>query len=189
MNESCLLPGNDYPGLILLGASGTGKTLVGAVVAAQMGLPLVESVEVAQRLLEGEVGEGFNRDVELTHQVLNQAALEVLRMGGEGVGAVVTLSPSAPLDPDVHQAILDCKAAGVPVVALEAALDTLIGRTGLGAARPVQLGMPRAWFKGFLETLTRRYEELVDHWFETDRTEAAVLGVTIASAVQLDSSR
>lgn len=186
--NSCLLPGNDYPVVIILGSSGSGRTSVGQVVAQQMSAPFVESEEVAEATLGHSIAEEFNRDSALAHAALNKAANEVLRIGGAGAGAVVALSPSAILDEAVARAVKECKAAGTLVVALEASLATLAARTGLNAQRPVFMGTPRAWFRQQVAQLQAAYEEVADQFYATDDTDPAEVGLSIANAVRLDSS-
>ncbi len=185
--NSCLLPGNDYPVAVILGCSGSGRTSVGQAVAEQMSAPFVESEEVAEEMLGHSLAAEFNLDVGQAHRSLNDAALEVLRQGGAGAGAVVSLSPSAILDDAVMGAVLECRAAGTPVVALEASLNTLTHRTGLNAQRPVFMGTPRAWFRQQTAELNAAFEKVTDHFFATDDTTPLEVGLSIVNTVRLDS--
>lgn len=186
--NSCLLPGNDYPVVVLIGASGTGKTCVGRVLAEELGAPFIESEEVAEDMSGLSVTELFNRDLDAAHTTLNEAAAQTLAEGGPGAAAVVALSPSAVLDPNVQDALREAKRFGAPIIALEATLQTLASRTGLNAQRPVFMGTPRAWFRRQIAELEAGYEKLTDLFVETDYTTCEEAASSIAETVRLHSN-
>lgn len=186
--NSCLLPGIDYPVLVLIGASGSGRTCVGAAAAEMLNAPFVESEDIAEERLGIAVGAQFNQDAKVAQAALDEAAVEALREGGVGAGAVVALSASAPLSGEVRDALDACRHAGSPVVALEASLPTLSQRTGLNAQRPVFLGTPRAWFRAQIAELEAAYGKVADHFFETDATTCEEAAARIVETVRLDSN-
>lgn len=185
MNQ-CFLPGNDYPIAILLGASGTGRTSVGESLARTLNVELIEAEHLAEQFLSKPLFDAFNEDLGAAHGALDRAAQLLVRESGAGAGAVVTLSPSSTLKPEVIQLLEEASSAGTPIIGLEASLGTLARRAGLNASRPVFLGTPRAWFRDQIAQVNSALEPVVDQWFETDQVPPEETAATIANALQLD---
>lgn len=173
------------PAVILVGAPGTGKSAVAGALGRTLGLPVAESDSVAEHLLGRPVSALMIDDPEGALEALNEAAVEVLRAGGSGADAVVTLSASAPLDPRVGEALNDAKQLDVPVVVLTAALSTLVRRNGLNAPQPPGLGTPRAWFRSHLKTLEDAYLLIGDYWCDTDGCDPEACALQIAENLGL----
>lgn len=148
------------PRVVLVGAPGAGKTTVGRLVAARLGVGFRDTdhdVEVAAGKTVADVfvddGEDAFRAAEA---VAVQAALAehdgVLALGG---GAVLSL---------VTRRLL----AGHPVVHLQVALTDAASRVGLGQARPVIALNPRAQLKVLLDERAPLYADVATAVVGTD---------------------
>ena len=140
------------PVVVLVGAPGSGKTTVGALLAQRLGAGFRDvdaDIEQAQGTTIADLfldhGEAYFRELEHAAVV---AALEahdgVLSLGG---GAV--------LDPRTRSAL-----QGHEVVWLVVSLADAAKRVGLGAGRPVLAMNPRATLGQLLEARTPPYDEV-----------------------------
>ncbi len=187
MTNSCLLPGADHPAVLVLGASGAGRTSVVEALGDLLNLATVESEELAALTPAGG-RDAMVVDPQDAHERLHRAAVSVIRQGGEGAGSVASLSPSAVLDPQVADLVRQAQQAGTKVVALEADMNTLARRVGLGVARPTSLGPMRALFRTQLEQLHQAYEPLAELWCDTSNQSAVQTANEIAQQLGLDLS-
>lgn len=140
------------PVLVLVGPPGAGKTSVGEIVAARLGMDFRDTdadVEAAAGMPIGEIffdaGEARFRELE---RAAVRAALDeargVLALGG---GAVVDASTRAAL-------------AGHQVVFLDVDMHDAVRRVGLSRDRPLLLTNPRAQLKRLLDARRPLYEEV-----------------------------
>lgn len=180
-SQGCVLPGGQWPTVIIMGASGSGKTSVGEEIARRASWALVENCEVAEHLLGMPLSEAMIRDPQGAQEALTVAARQCLTPGGKGAGAAVVLSASAPLDPEVHSLVEQCRVVHVPVVALSAPLEVLARRNGLLAARPSALGTPRAWFRQQLGQVEDAYSLVADYWCDTGSCDSSECAMRIAT--------
>lgn len=156
------------PMVVIVGAPGTGKSVVGSALARLLDTGFVESESLAEQTLGMPTAEAMIYDPERTLDALNAAALGALGCGGPAADDVLSLSASAPLEPGVMDALKRFKDQGVPVVVMTASLTTLVRRNGLNAPQPPGLGTPRAWFRSHLATLNDAYLLIADYWCDTD---------------------
>ncbi|WP_099332009.1 shikimate kinase [Actinomyces minihominis] len=178
---------SSFPSLVLVGASGSGKSEVAEALGLQLGLPVVESEENASLILGSPVGVAMTDDPESALEALAVAACEVLTPNGPGAGSIVVLSASSILNPEVFEGVVEAKAGGARVVGLRASLSTLVRRNGLDAPRPAALGTPRAWFRAQLTVLEEAYSKVVDLWCDTDTCDGSMAARLITAELGADS--
>ncbi|MEV0583363.1 shikimate kinase [Nonomuraea sp. NPDC050310] len=145
---------------VLIGAPGSGKTTVGRLLAAKLGVGFrdtdadVEAV-AGKPVSDIFVEDGEERFRELEAEAVRQALAEhdgVLSLGG---GAVLR---------EATQALLD----GHPVVYLQVGLSDAVQRVGLGSARPLLVLNPRSQLKKLMEERRPIYERLAVLTVATD---------------------
>lgn len=157
--------------IILVGAPGTGKSVVAHELGQLLSVPALESESLVERRLGGALSDLMVDDPEGALEALNVAALDLLQGNFHSEGGVITLSSSAPLNPKVAAALQDVTDKGGAVVVLTASLATLVKRNGLNAPQPPGLGTPRAWFRSHLRLLEEAYLLIGDYWCDTDRCD------------------
>jgi shikimate kinase len=137
---------------ILIGPPGAGKSTVGPLLAALLGVGFADTDSYVEAVAGKPVGDIFISDGEAAFRELERAAVasaladfrDVLGLGG---GAV--------LDPGT-QALL----AGQPVVYLETSFTDAAKRVGLDKPRPPLLGNPRAQLRTLLDQRLPVYQRL-----------------------------
>lgn len=153
-------------GIVLIGASGTGRSSVGYVLAQHLG---VEFHDV-DAMVEAELGKSIHDLVIEGHPLFEErrraVAVESLRavesvIGAEGQTLIVALGASQIFDDSIVQLLEKLKAGGqAHIVTLVADSATVLRREGLNVAQPVPLGAPRAMLNAMLKQHRARGEEL-----------------------------
>jgi shikimate kinase len=162
------------PGVIVLvGAPGSGKSTVGAVLAERLGVTfhdvdsiIVERVGKPVAEIFADDGEAAFRAIEeqVTGELLNRSG--VLALGG---GAVLSSRTRAAL-------------RGRRVVWLRVGLSAAVKRVGLDTARPLLLGNVRGRLLALLNERAALYAEVASEVVDTDdRTPAEVAQQILAS--------
>jgi len=166
-------PSQAQPAAILIGPPGAGKTTVGALVAALLGLDFVDADEVIELAAGKPVGDIFVQDGEKAFRALESATAAQLIAGHPGV---LALGGGAILDPGTRDLL-----AGQRVVYLETGFSSAVRRTGLDAPRPLLLGNPRARMKTLLEERLPVYASLAWITVPTDDREPEDIAAEIAA--------
>jgi shikimate kinase len=161
------------PAAILIGPPGAGKTTVGALVAALLGLDFVDADVVIEEAAGKRVGDIFVQDGEEAFRALERAISARLIGGHPGV---LALGGGAVLDPGTRDLL-----AGQRVVYLETGFTSAVHRTGLDAPRPLLLGNPRARMKTLLEERLPVYASLAWITVPTDDREPKDIADEIAA--------
>jgi len=161
------------PAAILIGPPGAGKTTVGALVAALLGLDFVDADVVVEEAAGKPVGDIFVQDGEEAFRALERAISARLIGGHPGV---LALGGGAILDPGTRDLL-----AGQRVVYLETGFTSAVHRTGLDAPRPLLLGNPRARMKTLLEERLPVYASLAWITVPTDDREPKDIADEIAA--------
>lgn len=143
--------------VVLVGASGSGRTSVGARVAADLGLPFVEVEDV----VASRRGVPYGDLVLLSDEHLGAEVEEVALSLLDGRPGVVTLVPGALTD-EVLARLDEVRADGARVVLLAVDVAEVSRREGLNAPRSVGLGAPRALLARFIADLEARLAPHVD---------------------------
>ncbi|GAB3205775.1 shikimate kinase [Marinactinospora thermotolerans DSM 45154] len=156
------------PIAVLIGSPGSGKSTVGAALAARLGAPLVDTDAEIETRAGKPIGDIFVEDGEPAFRELERAVVVEALTGHPGV---LALGGGAVLHPDTRAAL-----AGHHVVYLQVEFADAAKRVGLDQARPLLLGNPRARLKALLEERLPIYESLatVTVSTSTHRVEEAV---------------
>jgi shikimate kinase len=166
-------PDRREPAAVLIGPPGAGKTTVGALVAALLGLDFVDADAVIEETAGKPVGDIFVQDGEEAFRALERATAARLIGGHPGV---LALGGGAILDPGTRDLL-----AGQRVVYLETGFASAVRRTGLDAPRPLLLGNPRARMKTLLEERLPVYTSLAWITVSTDDREPKDIAEEIAA--------
>jgi len=152
--------------VVLIGPPLAGKSSVGALLAAELGVPFADTDDLVAAAAGKPVGDIFVDDGESVFRELERAAvargLETIG-GASPDGGVLALGSGAVLDPDVRRMI-----AGRPVVYLETGFATVAKRTGMDRPRVVIPGNPRGMLRAMLEERRPVYAELATITVPTD---------------------
>lgn len=158
--------------VVLIGPPSAGKSSVGALLAAELGVPFADTDDLVAAAAGKPVGDIFVDDGEPVFRELERAAVaRVLESAGASgasgasspSGVVVALGSGAVLDPDVRRMI-----AGRPIVYLETGFSAVAKRTGMDRPRVVIPGNPRGMLRAMLEERRPVYAELATITVPTD---------------------
>jgi shikimate kinase len=148
--------------VVLIGPPSAGKSSIGTLLAARLGLPFADTDALVARAAGKPVGDIFVEDGELIFREMERGAtasgLEAL-----GEGGVLALGSGAILDPDVRRMI-----SRHLVVYLEAGFTTVAKRTGIDRPRVVIPGNPRGRLRVMLDERRPVYAELAAITVSTD---------------------
>lgn len=165
-------PGAGAPVVVLIGPPGAGKTTVGGLLAAALGIPFTDTDAEVEASAGKPVSDIFIEDGEPAFRALERAA--VARALADSTG-VVAVGGGAVLDPGTQQAL-----AGHRVVYLETGFAAAAKRTGMSQARPLLVGNPRATLKILLDQRIPVYQRLATMTVGTDDREPADIAGDIA---------
>jgi shikimate kinase len=149
--------------VVLVGPPTAGKSSVGALLAAELGVPFADTDDLVAAAAGKPVGDIFVDDGEPVFRELERAAVA---KGLEAVGpygGVLALGGGAVLDPDVRRML-----AGRLVVYLETGFTAVAKRTGMDRPRVVIPGNPRGRLRAMLEERRPVYAELATITVPTD---------------------
>lgn len=146
--------------VVLVGAPGSGKSTVGQLLAARLGLPFVDVDELIEQRTGRSIAEIFADDGEPSFRALEeQTTLELLA----GEAGVLSLGGGAVLSAATRAAL-----RGHRVIWLQVAAATAVQRVGLNEARPLLLGNVRGRLIKLLAERTPLYAEVATEQVETD---------------------
>jgi shikimate kinase len=171
------LPERDAPGpaVILIGPPGSGKSTVGPVLAALLGVEFAETDGLIEQRAGKPVGDVFIDDGEDAFRELERSAATEAIAGHRGVlalGSGSVLSPAT-------RALL----ASQRVVYLEAGFAAVAKRSGLDGPHPPIPGNPRGRLRQFLEERRPLYADLAWLTVSTDDRDQQQVAGEIAAAV------
>jgi shikimate kinase len=167
--------------VVLIGPPAAGKSSVGLLLAARLGVPFTDTDSLVAKAAGKPVGDIFVEDGEATFRELERAAV-AQGLGGFGLGGgVLALGSGAVLDLDVRRMIArpalprgddppptPRNRPGVVVVYLEAGFGAVAKRTGFDKPRVVIPGNPRGRLRAMLEERRPVYESLAALTAATD---------------------
>jgi shikimate kinase len=148
------------PVVVLIGPPGTGKSSVGALLAARLGVAFRDTDADVEAAAGKPVADIFVQDGEPAFRAFERAAVAAALRGHRGV---LALGGGAVLDPGT-QGLL----GGETVAYLETSLEALTHRNGLDRPRPLLIGNPRAQLKVLLRQRLPVYERLATLTVTTD---------------------
>jgi len=179
--------------VILIGPPGAGKTTVGTVLAARLGVPFTDTDAIVEGVAGKPVSDIFISDGEPEFRRLERAAVAAALAAGSAGGrqgngttragtpttGVVGLGGGAVMN-EQTQADL----AGRAVVYLETGFAELAKRVGLDRARPLLIGTnPRAQLKSLLDQRLPVYGRLAWLTVSTNGREPEEIAAEIAGRI------
>ena len=149
--------------IVLIGPPSAGKTSVGSLLAAELGVPFADTDASVAAAAGKPVGDIFIDDGDQVFRELERGAVArgLDAVGPEG--GVLALGSGAVLDPDVRRML-----AGQVIVYLEAGFATVARRIGMDRPRVVIPGNPRGRLRAMLEERRPVYAELASVSAVTD---------------------
>ena len=160
--------------VVLVGAPGSGKTTVGAVLADRLHLPFHDVDAVIAERVGKPVAEIFADDGEAVFRAFEEATtVELLALPG-----VLALGGGAVLSPATRASL-----RGHRVVWLRIGLAAAVKRVGLDTARPLLLGNVRGRLLTLLNERAMLYAEVATETVDTDAlTPDAVADLILAAS-------
>lgn len=158
--------------VVLVGAPGSGKSTVGALLATRLRLPLLDVDLVIESRVGKPIAEIFADDGEATFRALEETTTAELL----DRPAVLSLGGGAVLSGATRAALL-----GRQVVWLQVSAANAARRVGLNEARPLLLGNVRGTLIRLLAERTPYYAQVATWSISTDNQEAeAVVELILA---------
>jgi shikimate kinase len=150
-------------GVVLIGPPTAGKSSVGALLAAALGVPFADTDELIAAAAHKPVGDIFVDDGEGAFRHFERGAVAIGLDAVRPEGGVLALGSGAVLDPDVRQML-----EGQLIIYLEAGFATVARRTGMDRPRVVIPGNPRGQLRTMLEERRPVYAGLASITVSTD---------------------
>jgi shikimate kinase len=162
------------PRCVIVGPPGAGKSTVGALVAAGLGVPFIDTDTEIEKVAGKPIPDIFVEDGEAEFRALEKAAVAAALESAEGV---VALGGGAILADETRAAL-----AGHAVAYLSVELADAVKRVGLGAGRPLLTVNPRATLKHLMDQRRPLYLEVATVTVVTDgRTPEEVAAEVLAA--------
>ncbi len=155
---------------MLVGAPGSGKSTVGPLLAAELGLPFIDVDQVIEDRVGKPVAEIFADDGEAVFRAFEESTTAEL-LGEHGV---LALGGGAVLSPITRQAL-----RGHRVIWLQVSVAHAVQRVGINAARPLLLGNVRGRMITLLADRLPLYAEVATEQVGTDDAEPEQVVATI----------
>jgi len=163
------------PVLVLVGPPGAGKTTVGELVAARLGVPFADTDRLVEAGAGSSVADLFVQRGEPEFRVLERDAVRDALAGPPGV---LALGGGAPLDPVTRDRL-----AGVPVVFLDVSAAGAAERVGMDRSRPLLLGNVRGQLRDLLAARRPVYEAVARVTVSTDQLNAEQVADAVLAAL------
>jgi shikimate kinase len=159
------------PALVLIGAPGVGKSSVGAILAAELGVPLIEVDDLVEAELGLSAEEAYATAAGTTSYRHAEERLSLVALAEPGV---VVLGGSAVESDAVRSAL-----AGLKVVWLEASVVAITRRLGMNSLGLETLIAIRNRLDAMLQERAIWYRDVATMRLATDRLDAADVARTI----------
>lgn len=162
------------PAVILVGPPGSGKSTVGPVLAALLGMTFLDTDDEVAVAAGKPAEDIFIEDGEAAFRALERAAAQRALASHDGV---LALGSGAVLDSDIRDLV-----AGRPVVYLETSFGQVARRAGLDRPRPPLPGNPRARLRALLDERLALYAGVARLTVPTDDLGPEEIAAEIAAA-------
>ena len=163
---------------MLIGPPGAGKSAVGPVLAARLGVQFRDTDADVGAAAGKPVGDIFIEDGEPAFRELERAAATRALREHSGV---LALGSGAVLDPGIQHLL-----HGLPVIYLAADFSTVARRIGLDRPRVVIPGNPRGRLRAMLNERRPLYERLAAVTVDTDDLDPDELAAEISAKLGED---
>ena len=163
------------PVAVLIGPPGAGKSTVGPLLAARLGVGFLETDQEVEAVAGKPVGDIFVEDGEAAFRALER---EAVARAVASRGRVVALGGGAVLDPGTQRLL-----AGLPVVYLATGFAAAAKRVGMDTPRPLLIGNPRAKLRELLEQRLPIYEKLAQITVTTDGRAPDEIAADVAAKI------
>jgi shikimate kinase len=166
-------------GIVLIGPPTAGKSSIGALLAAELGVPFADTDTLVAAAASKPVSDIFIDDGELVFREFERGAVARGLDAVKPAGGVLALGSGAVLDPDVRRML-----AGQVIVYLEAEFATVAKRTGMERPRVVIPGNPRGQLRAMLDERRPVYADLATLTVSTDDLAPAEVAADLASRLR-----
>lgn len=163
------------PVAIVIGPPGAGKSTVGPLLAARLGVGFLETDEQVEAAAGKPVGDIFIEDGEAAFRALESETVARAVASHDGV---LGLGGGAVLDPGTQRLL-----AGRPVVYLATGFAAAAKRVGMDTPRPLLIGNPRARLRELLGQRLPIYEKLAWITVTTDGRTPDEVAADVAAQV------
>lgn len=163
------------PRLILIGPMGSGKTTVGTLLAAHLGLTFRDTDQIIEAETSKTISEIFLDEGEDKFRVLEKAVLRNELLADD---TILALGGGAPLSIDARSAL---RAIATPVIYFDISLASVAPRIGFNRDRPLLLNNPRGQWETLMKERRPIYESIADVVIDVNsKTENEVLQEILA---------
>ena len=160
---------------ILIGPPGAGKSTVGPLLAARLGVGFLETDDQIEATAGKPVGDIFIEDGEAAFRALEREAVARAVASHDGV---LGLGGGAVLDPGTQQLLTQRQ-----VVYLATGFAAAAKRVGMDTPRPLLIGNPRAKLRELLEQRLPIYQELARITVTTDGRGPDEIAADVAAQI------
>jgi len=168
------------PAVVLVGPPGSGKSTVGAVLAARLGVGYRDTDADIVASAGRPVADIFLDDGEPHFRELESAAVRSALAEHDGV---LSLGGGAILRADTRALLADHA-----VVFLDVGLHDAVKRVGLDAPRPLLIGSPRARWRELMEQRRPLYTEVARVTVATDGLTPDQVAQAVLDALELEKA-
>ncbi|MFE0704924.1 shikimate kinase [Streptomyces sp. NPDC058872] len=165
------------PQIVLVGPMGSGKSTVGALLAARLGAPYRDTDADIVAAEGREISDIFVEDGEEHFRALERAAVATAVAEHTGV---LSLGGGAILDPDTRALL-----TGRPVAYLSMDVEEAVRRVGLNTARPLLAVNPRRQWRELMEARRHLYTEVARVVVATDDRTPEEVAQAVLDALEL----
>jgi shikimate kinase len=165
--------------VVLIGPPGAGKSSVGSLLAAELGVPFADTDDLVAAAAGKPVGDIFIEDGEPVFRELERLAVARGLEATSPDGGVLALGSGAVLDPEVRRML-----ASQLVVYLDAGFSAVARRTGMDRPRVVIPGNPRGRLRSMLEERRPVYADIASMTVQTDDTAPEEVAADLATRLR-----
>ena len=171
-------PAANAPLVVLVGPPGSGKSTVGALLAARLGVGYRDTDADVVATAGKPIADVFVDEGEPHFRELEAAAVRAALAGHSGV---LSLGGGAVMRADTRELL-----AGQAVAFLEVGQHDAVKRVGLDAPRPLLLGNPRARWRELMEQRRPLYTEVARAVVATDGLTPDQVAEAVLEALELE---
>ncbi|CAB4849789.1 unannotated protein [freshwater metagenome] len=169
------------PCVVLVGVPGSGKTTVGSLLSARLGMAFRDTDHDVEASEGKSISDIFVDSGESHFRALEKAAVAAALRDHDGV---LSLGGGAVLDPDTRALL-----TGAPTVWLQVGASSGAHRVGLNVARPLLLGNVRGRLSALLAERGPLYAEVARVVVDTEGHTPAEVVDTIVDELRLAEDR